>query len=377
MQRNRQLGKIFAGILGAGALLFIQSCANQDLSDHHRLNDRLAAFIENHATVPGVAVVAIAPDQSIDIAAAAGVASPDGVAMTADTPVRLASTTKTYVAATFLRLYEQGRVDIDAPIASLIAPDIDALLSDDGYKTDTITPRHLLMHTSGLPDHAGDDYAALIFEDPSRQWTRRDQIALGMANHDPLGPPNSTFEYSDTGYVILGHIVERAAGKDLAAVVREQLRFDALGLASTWWEQAEQAPSAASPRAHQYLGDVDTHGWNGSMDMYGGGGLIASMRDTATFFLALMQGEIFERPETLDIMLDAPGHPFPDQYRIGVFPIQHNGYYLFEHGGFWGTHALYVRELNTVVAGVVLEQSAYGDLRKELRRLAMAVNGRE
>ncbi len=359
------------------ALIFVQACSDNEPPDQQQLQSVLEAFLTSHEAVPGLSVVVMASDTTGEIAASVGVASPDGALLTADTPVRLASITKTYVAATFLKLSEQGRADLDAPITGLVAPEYDVLLSGDGYDTSTITPRHLLMHTSGMPDHARDEYTAIVFENPARQWTRQDQVALGVEIHDPLGAPNTVFEYSDTGYVLLGHIIERLTGERLADVVRQEMRFDELGLSSTWWEQSEEPPSSAPARAHQYLGGVDTYDWNGSLDMYGGGGLISSMRDMAAFMSALMQGEIFEQPETLDMMVSAPGHPFPEEYRIGLFPIDHEGHFLVEHGGFWGTHVLYAPELQIVVAGVVLEQSGYRDLRDQMREFAVEFSGKD
>ena len=68
----------------------------------------------------------------------------------------------------------------------------------------------------------------------------------------PIGPPGAKFQYSDTGYVLLGEIIERTAGDSLAAVARRELGFDRLGLATTWWEIAEPAPAGARARASSW-----------------------------------------------------------------------------------------------------------------------------
>ena len=82
-----------------------------------------------------------------------------------------------------------------------------------------------------------------MLADPAHAWTRGEQLRRYVPTR-PIGPPGAKFQYSDTGYVLLGEIIERAAGDSLAAVARREQGFDRLGLATTWWEIAEPAPAA-------------------------------------------------------------------------------------------------------------------------------------
>lgn len=354
------------GLLGLTAYaVAVAGCANQADSTsalQTQLETRVQKAVEEDNIAPGFAIVVIGPTAAESYAAAAGAADSDGRAFTPDTPLRIASNTKTFTAATVLRLWEDGRVDLDAPIAGLINPDFDAMLRGDSYDTDAITVRHLLMHTAGLPDHADDAYVQIVMADPMRQWTRREQLQVGVDNHDPLGPPNAQYTYSDTGYILLGDIIERVTGEPLAMAVRRELKFAEIGLNATWWEQAEQRPENAAPRARQYISGLDTTDWNGSIDAYGGGGLIMSANDLARFMAALMRGEIFDDAATLETMMSAPGHPFPDRYRLGLFPREFQGYDGYTHEGFWGTHARFIPELDVAISAVVLDQSGYGKM---------------
>ena len=98
-----------------------------------------------------IAVFVAGRDPQASYGAATGAADLDAQRpLTVDTPLRIASNTKTFVAATVLRLWEQGRIDLDAPIAPLLTTALDRLLRDDGYRTDRITVRHLLSHSAGL-----------------------------------------------------------------------------------------------------------------------------------------------------------------------------------------------------------------------------------
>lgn len=293
--------------------------------------------------------------------AAVGLADADaGRPMTVDTPLRIASNTKTFTAATALRLWEQERLDLEAPIAGLIAPQLDALLRERGYDTDGITVRHLLTHSSGLYDHGSDPrFTQTLFGDPKRRWSREDLVRLSMSYAGPQGRPGEKFLYSDTGYILLGDIIERITGQSLAAAVRDQLGLARLGLASTWWEIMEPQPGTAPQRARQFLGEREATGIDASMDLYGGGGLVMSARDMARFMAALFEGRIFARPETLAEMTRPGPHPGGDHYRIGLMAYGQGEAQAYWHSGFWGTAAYYSPAKGVAVAGVTVNQDGY------------------
>lgn len=294
-----------------------------------------------------------------------------GTPLTVDTPVRTASNTKTFVAATLLRLWEQGRVNLDAPIGPLLTPALDEIVRADGYDTSRITLRQVMSHSAGFYDHGGDPrYIEAVIADPTHVWTREELVRLSMAYADPQSPPGTEFRYSDTGYILLGDIVERLTGKNLAAAVREQLRLDRLGLTATWWERFEQPPAGAAARARQWLGAREATGFDPSMDLYGGGGLLMSARDLATFFAALFEGRIFDRPETLREMLWQGPHRGADIYRLGIFVKRVGDEEYYWHSGFWGTLAYYAPRSRVAVAGVTTNQDGYPRLMATIERLA-------
>jgi len=296
--------------------------------------------------------------------AATGVASPDQTAMTPLTPFRLASVTKTFVAAAILRLNEEGRIDLDAPIASFISSRHVELLRSDGYDPSAITIQHLLTHSGGLDDHFGSPAGiAAAFSDLDRQWTRTQQVALMIELTEPRGAPGQTFHYSDTGYVLLGEIIEKVTGNPLPDAVRQLNRFEALGLSALRWEAIDGHEQGAE-RAHQWIDGLDIHSVNGSIDAFGGGGLIGNVADTATYYDALFSGQIFRSDETLKLMQAAPSHPAGSPYRIGLFTEMIGGHQTYMHGGFWGVLALHVPSLNLTIAGVALDEAGEPDMRQ-------------
>ena len=90
------------------------------------------------------------------------------------------------------------------------------------------------------------------------------------------------------------------SGQPFAAAVRELVDSTWFGLDSTWWEDLEPPPEGAPERAHQYIDETDTFAFDPSFDLYGGGGLVATLGDAAAFFGALESGLI------------GPGHPRAD-----------------------------------------------------------------
>ena len=281
------------------------------------------------------------------------------IRLTPDQPVRLASNTKTYTAAAVLRLVEMGRLSLGDPLARHLPPSVDSLLRRDGYATDRMTIAQVLTHRAGLHEHtAVRSYIAMLRTDPRHHWTPRDQLQWLVDSLAPVGPPGAQFRYSDSGYVLLGLIVERLTGQSLGPAVRSLLRLGALGLRHTWWETLEPAPRDAPDRAHQYLGGFDAYDIDPSFDLYGGGGLVAPMAEVAQFLTALLNGQVLATRETLDTMTRAQS-PEMNGYAMGLFGSTAGGQTGRGHSGFWGTTAMAFPAAGVTIALAITEQSEF------------------
>jgi len=347
------------------ALIFgVTACVSTE--PRNTLQADLDTLQDQRSDVPGFAVALIwNGDTEV---AATGRADPDGTPMSSSTPVRIASITKTFIASSVLRLWEDGRLDLDASIDGFLKPEIDALLRSDGYQTDSITVRHLLMHASGMADHTGDAYVAQVFSDPRRIWTPFDQVEALVNDTDLLSEPGDQYTYSDTGYVLLGEVLKEVTGLPLQQAVRELLSLDQLGLPTMYWDEVEQSQVGVPARAHQWIDEVDIFGIHGSMDGHGGGGFVASVEDVSTFYRILFNDQVFVDSTTLDLMITAPGHPSDSPYRLGLFTYEVAGHVAFHHGGFWGIYVTHVPNIDLTIAGVALDQSGYQDLRNLMHR---------
>lgn len=245
------------------------------------------------------------------------------------------------------------------------------MLAKDGYRTDDMTVRQLLSHTSGLADHAqAPQFIATIKATPSTKWTAAGDVARLVEWTDPVAAPGEKYAYSDTGYVMLGSIIEHITGQPLAKAVRTQLSLDRRGVPGTYWERVEA--DKARPRVHQVFEGLDTYQWDPSMDLYGGGGLVATPADMATFFDALLSGKVFAKDDTLALMQSSEGLPKDSPYRLGLLTYQFDGVAATGHSGFWGT--LVVREPGSgrTIAGAVTRREEFDQLKALIGRYVAA-----
>jgi D-alanyl-D-alanine carboxypeptidase len=353
------------------ALTFASPAAAQDVAPiEAKLQAILDSVVEAGAT-PGIMMRLDAPALDLSWSGVAGVADVEtGAPLRRDQAVRIASNTKTFVAAATLRLWEDGGLGLDDPLSLYLPAEYAEILAGDGYDLEAITIRHLLTHTSGLYDYADRDlFIEAILADPLHRWTPAEQLELAVEWGDPYGPPGEVYRYSDTGYVVLGLVLEAADGRPLSEVIRQRLGLDRLGLSHTWWETMEDPPAGAGDRAHQYLGERDTYAWDPSFDLYGGGGLVSTADDLGTFIRALFVGGVYRDAATADTMLttvdgakagpDLSGSPMvPGRYRMGVEVRDLGGLTLYMHTGFWGTLAAYFPEQDIALAIAVTQQQS-------------------
>lgn len=325
--------------------------------------DLLYECVDNsNRSVPGVSMSVFAPTHEIAWTGATGFDSTEKKdSLSANQPFRIASITKTFVAVGILRLHEQALLNIDDPITTYISQEHDSILVEGGYDTQAISIRHCLHHTSGLFDYAmgNQDYIKKSQQDPNKVWSRTEQLTLATQIGRPIGDPGVYYHYSDTGYILLGEIIERVTQQKLSMAIRELLHFDTLDMRSTWWEKMEEKPSGLSNNVHRYLGRLDATNFDASVDLYGGGGLCSVTDDLAKFIHALFNDDIFDNDKMIELLLSSSGaiaepnsenrKTFRD-YRMGLWKVSTYGMDVYMHSGLWGTSMVYVPELKCGIA---------------------------
>jgi len=180
-----------------------------------------ALFSGATAQSPGATVIVMKDGQTV-YKKAYGTANLElGVPVAIDTRFRLASVTKQFTAAAILQLHDRGLLDVDSPIAKYL-PDFPG--------GDKLTVYHLLTHTAGIPDFISYEQAK--------------QVPQEFA-------PGERMNYSNTGYVMLGLIIENISGKSYEAYLKENI-FDPLGMKDSGYDHHE---TILRNRASGYLFD--------------------------------------------------------------------------------------------------------------------------
>ncbi len=207
-----------------------------------------------------------------------------GVPATLDDSWRNGAIAIGYLAIALLRLAEQGVIDLDEPIDEYLPDFPDA---------DTITPRQLIMMTAGVPDYVPDEsFEAALMADPFRAWESDELVAYGIAQ-PRVFEPGTNWDYSHSGIVVLGQVMERAAGKPLAEILEEQV-LDPLGLQRTFSEQTAAIPE---PVLHGFTAErgvyEDSTYWNPSWTLADGAVQTTTVADAAASFDAVIgRGEL-------------------------------------------------------------------------------------
>jgi CubicO group peptidase (beta-lactamase class C family) len=137
--------------------------------------------------------------------------------------VRIASITKTFTATVILQLVDEGTLSLDDTVDRW-APEVPY--------SDQITIRQVCNHTSGIYSMTEDeDFDKALLDDPLRKWTFEEMLEVAL-KHDPYFPPGEGWHYSDTGYELLGVIIENVTGNDIEQEIQERV-VEELGLTNT------------------------------------------------------------------------------------------------------------------------------------------------
>jgi D-alanyl-D-alanine carboxypeptidase len=237
-----------------------------DRTRHERARDGLDACLERLVARPDVAHATFAVrrgDGSFAWCGALGEARADGSPMTVDTTYFVASVDKLVTATAVFLLAERGSLDLDASMLAYLPAGLGAGLHVMGGtdRSDRVSVRHLLSHTSGLADYLEDrpkGGRSLVEETLARGdagWSReaafarvREQLRPHFPPQD-LTRPTARAQYCDTNYLALKTILEVVEGRHVADVYRslvfEPLRMDATWVASHDDPQRERISAAA------------------------------------------------------------------------------------------------------------------------------------
>ncbi len=309
-----------------------------------------------------------------------------------DTPIdqeyqyKVASSTKPVVATIILQLMEEGELGLDDPaskyleeIAYLRFDEIHVL--DGESHADEITIDHLLQHRTGFGDIFTDTAARFfigVFLHPKRQYSPEmimEKFFAYKLNEKPHFKPGEGYYYSDTNYVLLGLIIEQITGDSLSDQIRQRV-LEPLEMHDTYFEFYE-AETGSGKRLNSYQGRLNmTKYFNTSFD-WGGGGLVSTTQDMATFMQALFGMELFEYESTLHLMLDnSENEADGASYARGINQYALDGDTYYEHGGHWGSLMMYNPERDVVLSAHLAQANLPYDVEDSVKAILEIIEAR-
>ena len=226
--------------------------------------------------------------------------------------VRVASNTKMYVSSVVLQLVAEHRLDLDDSVEQHLP----GLITGNGYDGNAITVRQLLQHTSGLADYVED----VLDPDDNHPWEPADLVHIGLS-HPPLFAPGTGWGYSNTGYLVLGMIIEAVTGNDVGAEITDRI-IRPLGIRETSYP-ATGDREIPGRHAHGYFAfpgqpEVDVTELEPSIPG-AAASMISTGPDMTRFVRALLAGRIV-RPDLLAQMrMTVPAQGAP--YGLGIREI--------------------------------------------------------
>jgi D-alanyl-D-alanine carboxypeptidase len=230
-----------------------------------------------------------------------------------------------------MQLAEEGKLSIDDPLADWLP---------DYPRATQITLRHLLSHTSGVFNHfEHSSYNKRVFgSGAGHAWTS-DEILTEFARA-PYFAPGNGFHYSNTGFVLLGLVIEAETGKSLGQVLRQRF-FKPLGLKRTYLQSATLPPAGS---AHGYL--LKSGEWREWSDETGyrptisaatvawaAGDLVSSARDVAKWCAALYGGNVLNGTSRSEMIETDYSNYANGGYGLGTRTRTSNGQPALGHTG--------------------------------------------
>lgn len=234
-----------------------------------------------------------------------------------DSQFHSASVGKTMCATVFGMLVDEDKISYDDKISNWLNGDIlEGLFVVEGSDySDQVTIRHLLSHTSGVGDYFedpvinGKTMVEMMAANQDHLFTPKELIAFTRDNQEPIGKPGQQFHYSDTGYILLGLILEAIEEKPYAAILADRI-FEPLGMKDSYLMFYNDEPADI---LGIYVNGMDYSSKNALSIDWSGGGVVTTMEDLLTFMMALENGQLLSK-EVYEQMTD-----FNESYDKGIY----------------------------------------------------------
>lgn len=295
---------------------------------------------------PGVAVL-VARDKEVLYRSARGMASIElGVPLSADHVFRIGSVTKQFAAAALLKLVDEGRAKLDAPLSKYLP----------SYpQGDKITLLQLLNHTSGVMSYTS---IPGYMDQPIRRTLTTAQLIDEFKNQPVDFKPGEGWNYNNSGYVLVGAVIEAISGKPWHAYVQEALLKPAK-LARTQYPGEDlliKGMVTGYGFGPEGLGVAD---YLSMTQPHAAGALVSTVDDLWQWNQALHGGQLIS-PASYKRMVTPEGKATASNYGFGIFAQTLRGQTLYQHGGGINGFVSALHYLPQTKTTVVLLRNAMG-----------------
>jgi CubicO group peptidase (beta-lactamase class C family) len=220
---------------------------------------------------------------------------------TPDTRFRIASLTKQFTSMLVMQLVEEGRIDLNDRLTEYLPE----------YRQDTgseVTIHHLLAHTSGIPNYTN---IPGFWSDSTRNYRSLDYMLREYCSGDLRFEPGTEFEYSNSGYLILGLIIEKVTGTRLENVLHEKI-LKPLGMNDTGIDHHEMVLSRRASGYRQQIDGYTNAPYDCMQNFYGNGNMYSTVQDLYLWDQALYSDRLLSR-EYLELLFT----PYLNDYAYG------------------------------------------------------------
>jgi CubicO group peptidase (beta-lactamase class C family) len=271
---------------------------------------------------------------------------------TPQTRFRIGSNTKQFTAMAILLLQERGKLHVQDSVCRYV-PDCPS-------DWQPITIHNLLTHTSGIPDYINSpDFPPLIGTPATPE-----QLVARFKNQPLLFPPGDHWQYSNSGYTLLGYIIERVSGESYAQFLQDNI-LEPLHLDNTGYDSNNPQPPE---HANGYLSAHNKPVYLDMSEFYAAGALYSTVEDLYRWDQALLSDELVSQ-QVMDAMF-TPYIPCPSGgcalssdigYGYGWFIANESNHRLIYHwghiDGFFTSNSFYPQDQVIVVVLSNLETS--------------------
>lgn len=280
-----------------------------------------------------------------------------------DTPFHIASIGKVFTACLIGKLINNKKINLQTKVKDLLNPELLTDLfkfKEIDYKN-FITIEDLLSHTSGINDYFESDSSANskfiinLIKEPFKIWDKYSLLDYTRYNLKPISKPGK-FSYSDTGYILLGLIIENLYDQDLSEILKEEI-FQPLEMNNSWLLYDTIRILPQKEIAKVFFNNYEISETNMLSCDWAGGGIVSTTEDLLKFQNAFHENKIVDENFKEEMMEFKNRYLRGIHYGKGLMELHFNEFFfllfgfpkMVGHTGILSTQMYYDRETKTSI----------------------------